>query len=128
MIEHLAIWSKDLEQLKAFYLRYFNCQAGERYCNPRNGFAYYFLSFASGARLELMQMPGIANLAKQPTTQYFGFAHMAIALGSAAAVDALYQRLLADGVEVLDQPHHTGDGYYEFTLLDPEANRIEITI
>jgi lactoylglutathione lyase len=29
---------------------------------------------------------------------------------------------------VLDGPRRTGDGYYEGVVLDPEDNRIEITV
>ena len=56
-----------------------------------------------------------------------GFTHLAIALGSEAAVDELTARLRAEGIAVLDGPRRTGDGYYESVVLDPEGNRIEIT-
>ena len=56
-IEHVAIWTKKLEQLKAFYEVYFQARAGEKYVNPGKQFESYFLHFASGARLELMRMP-----------------------------------------------------------------------
>jgi lactoylglutathione lyase len=56
-----------------------------------------------------------------------GLTHLAISLGSEAAVDELTARLQSDGVTVLDGPRRTGDGYYESVVLDPEGNRIEIT-
>ena len=34
----------------------------------------------------------------------------------------------SEGVSVVGQPRTTGDGYYESVVLDPEGNRIEITI
>ena len=43
-------------------------------------------------------------------------------------MDALTDRLRIDGYPVLDGPRTTGDGYYESTALDPDGNRIEITI
>ncbi|MBN8494960.1 MAG: VOC family protein, partial [Burkholderiales bacterium] len=53
--------------------------------------------------------------------------HLAIALGSEAAVDALTAQLRAAGHPVLDGPRRTGDGYYESVVLDPEGNRLELT-
>jgi lactoylglutathione lyase len=43
-------------------------------------------------------------------------------------VDALTARLRADGYRVLDGPRTTGDGYYESVVLDPDGNRIELTV
>jgi lactoylglutathione lyase len=36
--------------------------------------------------------------------------------------------LRADGYRVLDGPRTTGDGYYESVVLDPDGNRVEITL
>ena len=127
-IEHIAIWARDLEELKSFYVRYFQCTAGERYLNPKKKFESYFLSFDDGARLEIMQMPGIADVGTTDTTQYFGFTHLAISVGSKENVDSLTAKLRADGYAIVGEPRTTGDGYYESVVLDPEQNRIEITI
>ena len=43
-------------------------------------------------------------------------------------VNALTGRFREDGFEIIDGPRWTGDGYYETIVLDPEKNRIEITI
>ena len=46
-------------------------------------------------------------------------------------VDKMTARLkLLKGAEVkhLDGPRWTGDGYYESTFLDPEGNRLELTV
>ncbi len=60
--------------------------------------------------------------------QFTGYIHLALAVGSQAEVDALTERLRADGFRALDGPPWTGDGYYESVVLDPDGNRIEITI
>jgi lactoylglutathione lyase len=61
-IEHVAIRTKNLEQLKTFYETYFQAKAGEKYVNARTRFESYFLSFSSGTRLELMRMPTLTIL------------------------------------------------------------------
>lgn len=125
-IEHVAIWTRDLERLRAFYERYFEATAGPRYHNPARQFSSTFLRFENGARLELMQIPDLpAGAGASPAA---GYAHLALSLGSAAAVDALTARLQAAGYAVLDGPRTTGDGYYESVVLDPDGNRIELTV
>lgn len=127
-IEHIAIWTQRLEDLKQFYVTYFGATAGEKYINTRKGFESYFLSFIGGARLELMRMPTIPVSLNNIATQFTGLIHFAISVGSEQAVDALTQRLHTDGYRVLDGPRRTGDGYYESVVLDPDGNRIEITV
>lgn len=128
LIEHVAIWTHDLDRLAAFYTTYLGGEAGPRYHNPRTGFASIFVRFESGARLELMQMPGIPANANDPMTQATGLIHLAFSVGSREAVDALTTRLAADGLRVIGPPRTTGDGYYESVVLDPDGNRVELTI
>ena len=126
-IEHIAIWTKDLERLKAFYVKYFECKAGEKYFNPKKNFESYFLSFSNGSRLEIMQMPGIKERNVSASDQLLGFIHVAISVGSKEKVDALTEKLRKDGFEIVGEPRTTGDGYYEFETLDPDNNRLEVT-
>lgn len=134
-IAHVALWTRDverLERLRAFYERHFGAHAGPLYRSARQpGFASYFLSFSSGAQLELMTLPGDApsegretGAARSPRP---GYAHLALSLGSTEAVDALTARLAADGVRVLSPPRWTGDGYYESVVADPDGNAVELT-
>lgn len=127
-INHFALWVSDLERTKAFYERYFGAQANAKYVNERKQFQSYFLTFAGGPSLELMQRPDIAPLDRQPGQEFLGYAHLAIAVGSTAAVNELTARLVADGYRHIDGLRCTGDGYYESVILDPEGNRIEITV
>ena len=127
-IEHIAIWTKNLERLKHFYETYFQAAAGLKYKNPEKGFESYFLTFQSGARLELMYSSSLLDTENDQQSLQSGYAHLAISVGSKEDVDLLTQELVKDGYQRLDGPRYTGDGYYESVFLDPEGNRIEITI
>lgn len=124
-IEHVALWTSDIERSRQFYETYFNALANDKYINPSKGFASYFLTFEGGVRLELMQMPGIVD---SPEKQYMGWIHIAISVGSEQAVNALTEHLRSDGYAIESEPRTTGDGYYESVVLDPDGNRIEITL
>lgn len=123
-IEHVGLWVHDLAAMRAFYEKYFGAVANELYHNKVTGFQSYFLSFASGARLEIMTR---ADIVEPGTKQeMFGFTHLAFELGSEEKVDALVAELVADGFALLNGPRTTGDGYYEAVVEDLEGNRIEL--
>jgi lactoylglutathione lyase len=126
-IEHVALWTHDLERCRHFYVTYFGAVAGAPYVNPAKGFESCFLSFADGARIEAMKTTMLAPVAIAPGAQRMGLTHIAFSVGSEQRVDALTQRLRDDGFTILDGPRRTGDGYYESVALDPDGNRIEIT-
>lgn len=127
-IEHVAIWTHDLERLRSFYETYLAGQSNAKYVNPRKQYESYFITFGDGARLELMQMPTVPLSKNDIEQQFIGYIHLAFSAGSREAVDALTDRLRHDGYRILDGPRTTGDGYYESSVLDPDGNRIEITI
>jgi|SRR6185312_2831112 len=126
-IEHIALWTTDLERCVRFYVTYFGAVAGSWYENRAKGYESYFLSFSSGARLEAMKTTKLSPLISEPGAQRMGLTHIAISVGSEQLVDDLTQRLRMDGFPILDGPRRTGDGYYESITLDPDGNRIEIT-
>ena len=61
-------------------------------------------------------------------SQHLGFTHLSFSVGSKEKVDRLTQQMFSEGTPIVGQPRTTGDGYYESVVLDPEGNRIEITI
>jgi lactoylglutathione lyase len=126
-LEHAALWTGDLEAARAFYERYLGASSSELYRNERTGFESYFLGFGDGPRLELMRIPGLTQ-ADGPGGPSPGYAHVAFALGSEAAVDELTETLRTAGYAVVDGPRRTGDGYYESVVLDPDGNRVELTV
>lgn len=122
-IDHAAVWVRDLEGAREFYTAWFGGRPNELYHNPRTGLRTYILDFGGGARLELMTRPDVAD---DGARDRFGWAHISFAVEDTDAVDDLARRLREGGVEVVDGPRRTGDGYYEAALLDPEGNRVEI--
>jgi len=125
-IEHIAMWSKDIERSRNFYETYFGCAAGKKYRNQETGFESYFISFDSGARLEIMHMEHIPANCNSIKEQYIGLIHFAISVESRDKVISLTEQLRKDGFPVVSEPRITGDGYFESCVLDPDGNRIEI--
>jgi lactoylglutathione lyase len=120
------MWVDDIDAICNFYCRYFAATVGARYENPTKGFASRFVSFASGARIEVMSTTTLSPVRHETGAQRMGLTHFAMSLGSEQAVDDLARTLLQNGVPVIDGPRRTGDGYYEAVILDPEGNRVEL--
>ena len=124
MLDHVGVWVRDLERMRAFYARQLGGEAGRLYENARTGFRSYFISFGEGARLELMSRPDIADTARIPASP--GYAHISLRLGAPALVDETVARLEQAGVVIAGRPRTTGDGYYEAVIEDPEGNLVEL--
>jgi lactoylglutathione lyase len=123
-INHIALYTNRLEELKEFYETYFQAISIDGYHNTKTGLRTFFLSFSDGCRLELMTRPNL--IASQASLYQTGYIHLAFSAGSKDAVDSLTATLEKDGFTVLSQPRTTGDGYYESCVLDPDGNQIEI--
>ncbi len=61
-IEHIALYAKDIDKLKVFYIKYFGATSNDLYHNVVKNFKSYFLSFEDGARLEIMNVPDLVRL------------------------------------------------------------------
>ena len=151
-IDHVALFCRDLEAMRQFFLDYFEAVSNEQYHNPRTGLRTYILSFPNGgARLELMKqreqseacfdsaesrqkstegqvMSRPDTIEADPSKPHIGFIHVSFAVGSKEAVDAKTVELRDAGYQVVSGPRTTGDGYYESCILGPEGIQIEITI
>ncbi len=125
-IEHIAMHVNDLEGARDFFVKYFDASANDGYVNHATGFQSYFLHFEDGARLEIMNKPHMSDADKALVRT--GYSHIAFSVGSRERVDALTDRLVSDGYQVLSGPRTTGDGYYESCIVGIEGNQIEITI
>ena len=93
--------------------------------NVKADFRSYFLSFDTGARLEIMNKPVMEDCDK--TLSRTGLIHIAFSVGSKEKVNELTARLKADGYEIVSGPRTIGDGYYESCIIGIEGNQIELT-
>lgn len=125
-IEHVAMYVNNLEGAKNFFERYLGASANEGYHNKTTDFRSYFLTFDDGARLEIMNRPGMDDPEK--TLNRTGLIHIAFSVGSKEKVDELTRLLESGGYEVISGPRTTGDGYYESCVVSIEGNQIEITV
>jgi lactoylglutathione lyase len=127
-INHIAIWTQNLGVLRHFYETYFDAIAGEKYINPAKQIELYELTFPDGGRVDLMQNPAIPANKNDVHGQFTGLIHFAFGVCSEETANSLVARLCADGIQIVSEPCRTGKGYYEYFLLDPDGNRVEITL
>ncbi|MBR4670079.1 MAG: VOC family protein [Butyrivibrio sp.] len=125
-IEHIAMYVNELEKARDFFVKYLGGKSNDGYHNPNTDFRSFFISFDDGARIELMNKPGLVD-ADKPLTRT-GYIHIAFSVGSKEKVDELTESLKNAGFEVVSGPRTTGDGYYESCIVGIEGNQIEITI
>lgn len=125
-IEHIAMYVNNLEAAKDFFVKYLDGKSNDGYHNKNTAFLSYFISFEDGARLEIMNKPGMVDMDK-PLNRT-GLIHIAFSVGSKEKVDELTNTLKEDGFEVVSGPRTTGDGYYESCIVGIEGNQIEITV
>ena len=98
-IDHIALYCKDLERMRQFFIDHFEAVSNELYHNPRTGLRTFILTFSDGgARLELMQRPDTIDA--DPSKPNIGFIHISIAVGSKDAVDTQTKELLEAGFRV----------------------------
>ena len=127
IIEHIAIWTADIERLKTYYIDFFGGQTNSKYRNEAKQFESYFISFESGARLEIMTRVDINTEVPNSVSPYLGMAHIAFGVKDMKKVNDQAALLRRAGYSILSGPRRTGDGYYEFETTDPDGNLIEVT-
>ena len=122
----VALETADVEGLRDFY-RLLGGVVSPPCIDRESGFRSRILDFC-GVRLELLERPdhgeGVAV-----GGQSSGLAYLSFALGTADAVDELSGVLAAAGYRVLEPPQRTcEDGCYESVVLDPDGNRLKLTV
>jgi lactoylglutathione lyase len=125
-IEHIALATNDVERLCDFY-QLLGATASPPSTDPGTGLRGCALDFCD-VRLELFERPGRAEGAVGDALA-LGLMHIGFALGSADAVDELSRVIATAGHRVLERPHRTGElGRYESVVLDPDGNRLKLTV
>ncbi len=127
-IQHVALWCTEIEVTREFYISYFNATSNAKYVNPSTGFQSYFLIFDNDVRIELMFKPTVQARLSRIEDEHIGFARLSFKVENEEAVDALTEQLRSDGYRIISNPRTTGDGYYGSVVIDPDGNRIEITV
>ena len=108
-IEHVALYVKDLEAARDFFVRFLGGKSNNGYHNPRTDFRSYFINFDDVSRLELMTKPELVD--QEKPLNRTGYVHIAFSVGSKERVDKLTEELRTAGYEVVSGPRTTGDGY-----------------
>jgi len=125
-IEHIALATNDLGRLCDFYRR-LGAVASPPSADRDTGLRICVLDFC-GVRMELFELPRDSEGAPGDS-QAPGLLHLGFALGSADALDELSGVIAAAGHRVLEPPHRTGTlGRYESIVLDPDGNRVKLTV
>lgn len=125
-IEHIAIWTRDIERLATFYEKYFEGKRNDKYISAHKDFQSYFLGFTDGARLEIMTRTQVSI--GDINQESVGYTHIAFSAGSKERVIELTDKIVNDGYKLVSAPRTTGDGYFESVILDPDGNIVEITV
>jgi lactoylglutathione lyase len=125
-IDQIALATDDVKSLRDFYRQLGGVPSAPR-LDPETGLHSCVLDFCD-VRLELLERPddgnGAAGDGRSPGLAYIGFA-----LGSADAVDELSGAIAAAGYRVLELPHRACElGCYESVVLDPDGNRVKLTV
>ncbi|MES2058153.1 MAG: VOC family protein [Pseudomonadota bacterium] len=123
-IAHVALWTADLDGNADFWRDHFDAVIGARYESRRQpGFTSRMASLPSGIVIELMAAPWIISDDPSPRS---GWAHIALSLGSADAVDAAAVRFNGAGL-LVSAPRMTGDGFYEAVVRAGDGTLVELT-
>lgn len=126
-IAHVALWTRDVERIAAFWVEFLGAAAGEVYESRRRpGFRSRFLTVGAGPSIEVMEGSWLEPH-DGATVERAGYAHIALSLGSGKAVDDMAARAEQQGL-LVSGARWTGDGFYEAVIRDPDGNLIEITI
>lgn len=99
-IDHIALYTRDLERLCEFYTKYFDGTAGKLYQNEETGTQACFVSFADGARLEIVTRPQFEDA--EHSRLWTGWAHTSFKAGTRENVGRTDRADALGGLEITD--------------------------
>lgn len=122
-LHHVAIWTNRLEEMRNFYMTFFEGASNQKYVNAKKGFESYFITFDDNVSLEIMSR---TDINKRIDEELLGLCHISFELDTKQEVLELTDRLINAGYTVVGEPRTTGDGMFESVVLDTDSNRVEI--
>ena len=93
-----------------FYIQDYYAEKGFNCQNSKYKFQFYFWSFSTNSRLEIMQMVSLSKSLNYPLTQFRLNEHIAITVGLKEQVNEFTSKLKWDGLRDLSDPRMTGVG------------------
>lgn len=125
-LDHIALWTKQIEVMVDFYEKYFDGKADEMYVDEEENISCCYIIFTEGSKLELIQGPDIYEREHKITDRVLGYTHLAFDVGSKEKVDEITEKIEKDGYQVEKRPAFIVEWFYESAIIDPEGNIIEI--
>lgn len=114
-IEHVAIFAKDTDALKEWYIKMFEFKVVYD-----NGKGTYFLMAPDGAMIEFVKTTEIADPIGDKVS---GVRHLALSVDD---FENMVEKLMAEGVNVVSQPSVSATGIKTFFFRDPEGNVLHL--
>lgn len=122
---HIAVWSQNITRLKHFYVTYFGAEEVSTY--HENDYSCVFLKLDDYTHFEIMSMDGIRQRCHDKEVPVIGLTHLAFKAETREEVYRLYSLLSSHNLEFEKPIQETKDGFYEFSVFDPDGNIVEIT-
>jgi len=125
-LDHIAIWTNQLEVLKDFYERFFDGKAGELYEDATANIVCCYVYFPEGSKLELLQAPQLRERHYPKKDRVQGYTHLAFDVGSKEKVDTITAEIEKAGYEIEAPARMITKWFYESAIFDPDGNIVEI--
>ena len=126
-LEHVALNTRQPQALLDFYTTHFGAVVEQWSPEDDPGMILYFLDFGGGCRLEVETRPA-GRESSIDADQRIGIAHLAFLCTSREELIAKTKALEEAGVNVILQPTDYEGDFFESACLDPDGNKVELTV